>query len=283
MKRIVPLLLIACAALPAAAEDDFGIWTGISVEKKITKKFSADVSLGFDAEDNLKHASRWDVGVGLGYKAFKWLSFGAGYTYVYARSDEEAKTDYKSKRDDDGNLVFNGYNVDHSYWRGRHRATFDVTGKVDAGRWTFSLRERYRYSHYVAATTERDKYRSEISSAMLPSFTGDVYEYGGHSFSRFEQTTRDKKAKDKHTLRSRLTAEYNIRHCPLTPYVSAEIFNEISDGMNLDKSRFTLGAEWKISKHHRIDFGYMFQNNHDEDDDSSGNLHAISIEYKFKF
>ncbi len=282
MKRVIPLLLAACATLPAAAEDDFGVWTGISLEKQFTKKLSADFSLGFNAEDKLRHAARWNVGVGVGYKAFKWLSFGAGYTYVDARSDEDV--DIKYKEDDDGDTsTFSGYNVDHSYWRGRHRATFDVTGKVGVGRWTFSLRERYRYSHYVAATTTRDKYRSEIPEAMIPSFSGDIYEYNGHSFSRFEQTTKDKEAKDKHTLRSRLTAEYNIRHCAFTPYVSAEIFNELSDNMTLDKSRYMVGVEWKVSKKHRLDFAYMFQNNHDEDDDRSGNLHVINIEYKFKF
>ncbi len=281
MKRIVPLLLATCAALPAAAEDDFGIWTGVSVEKSITKKLSADVSLGFRAEDKLQRVARWDIGAGVGYKPLKWLSIGAGYTYIYGRNGQETKTDYKNKLDDEGNPIFNGYNVDHGFWRNRHRATFDVTGKLSAGRWTFALRERYQYTHYAATSTLRDRYRSEIPAAQLASYTGDVYEWDGHSFARFTQTDNDKKAKDRHTLRSRLTVEYNIRHYPLTPYVSAELYNNFSENMDLDKSRFMAGVEWKISKRHRLDFAYLFQNS--SDDDNDGNLHAINIEYKFKF
>ena len=53
--------------------------------------------------------------------------------------------------------------------------------------------------------------------------------------------------------------------------------------MNLDKSRLTVGTEWKITKQHRIDLAYIYQNSHDADDNDGGGLHAISVGYKFKF
>lgn len=283
MKRLsTALLAAALPLLPAYAEgDDFGIWTSAGIQKSLSQKFSFDASIGFRAEDCLKRVARWDVGAGVSYKPLKYLSLSAGYTFIYGQNGEESKTDYKKKTDEDGNPIFNGYNVDHAYWRSRHRATFDVMGKLPLGRFTLSLRERYQYTHYNAATTTRDRYRSELPEAMADTWTGDAYRYGGHTFTSLEQVERNKKAKNRHYLRSRLTLDYNIRHCPLTPYAAYEFHNNLSDAMKLKKSRLTAGVEWKVSKQHRLDFAYVFQNSHD--DDNEGNLHALSVEYKFKF
>lgn len=282
MKRI---LTIALATLPAlalhAADDDFGIWTSASVQKSISPTFSIDAGIGFRAEDCLQRVARWDVGAGVSYKPVKFLTLSTAYTYIYGQNAEEGKVDYKKKTDDEGNLIFNGYNVDHAYWRSRHRATFDIIGKIPMGRFTLSIRERYQYTHYDAATTTRDRYRSELPEAMAGAWTGDTYEYDGHTFTSFEQSDREKKAKDRHYLRSRFMIDYNIRHCPLTPYAAYEFHNNLSNSLKLKKSRLTAGVEWKVSKKHRLDFAYVFQNSHD--DDNEGNLHALSVEYKFKF
>lgn len=77
--------------------------------------------------------------------------------------------------------------------------------------------------------------------------------------------------------------EYNIRHCAFTPYATFEFHNDLKESMDLDKSRLTVGTEWKITKQHRIDLAYIYQNSHDADDNDGGGLHAISVGYKFKF
>ena len=51
--------------------------------------------------------------------------------------------------------------------------------------------------------------------------------------------------------------------------------------MHLDKRRLTVGTEWKISKQHRLDFAYVYNNGADDDNDSDS--HILSIGYKFKF
>lgn len=277
------LLFLLLYVLPLAtyAGDDFGIWSEATIQKDITKKFSVDASLGFRAEDNLQRVARWDLSASLAYKPLGFLTLAASYTFIYGRGGQSADVNYKNKTDDDGNLVANGYNVDHGFWRSRHRASFDITGKLKAGRFEFSLRERYQYTHYVATSTTRDRYRDELPSSMLDAYTGDTWQYNGQTFTSFEQASKSKAAKDKHFLRSKLQAEYNIRHCPLTPFVSFEFHNDMSDGFALDKSRLTVGTEWKVTKKHRLDFAYVFQ--HAQDDDADGNLHAISIGYKFKF
>lgn len=276
MKRIL-LLLCALTALPALA-DDTGLWLGAEAQKSINKKFSVDAGLGFRAEDHVRQASRWDVSVGASYKPFSFLTIGAGYVFLRDYSPEEVKEDYKKSDPTE----FNGYNVDHAYWRSKHRAVLDLTGKVSAGRFTFSLRERYQYTHYMAATTTRDRYRDILSGGMSPEdWTGNLYPYEGINFTSLESVSRDKSAKDRHYLRSRVQAEYNIRHCPWTPYASYEFSNNIGENFHLDKMRLTVGAEWKITKQHRLDVAYVYDNG--ADDDTNNDMHALSLGYKFKF
>ena len=43
----------------------------------------------------------------------------------------------------------NGYNVDHGYWRSKHRFYVEGTGSLKAGRFKFSLRERYQYTYFM--------------------------------------------------------------------------------------------------------------------------------------
>lgn len=265
-------LLAALTALPATASDDFGIWTGIGAEKKFNKKFSVEAGLGFRAEQQLKSAARWDASVGVGYKPWRFLKLSAGYVYLYDRSLQEAKVNYGNKS---GRK--NGYNVDHGYWRSKHRAYFDVTGKVDAGRFTFSLRERYQMTHSMAATCVRDRYRD-----LAPGgYNKEVYTWNGENFMSYERTTDDKGHKNAHYLRSRFQVEYNIRHCPVDPFVSYELSNNLSDALTLDKTRLTVGADWAITKQHKLSLAYIYQNG--ADDDGNDDIHVIDIGYKFSF
>lgn len=267
------LLLILPFLIPAtaAASDDFGIWTGIGVEKKLPANFSVDAGVGFRAEDNLNSVARWDFNVGVGYKPCKFLKLGAGYVLIRDHSLLESKVNYTKKGKE------NGYNVDHDYWRTKHRFVFDVTGKVDFGRFTLSLRERYQLTHANSATCVRDRYRD----ALQDGYTGDVYTWNGEEFMEYEQTTNAKSGKTTNYLRSRLELEYNIRHCPLTPFVSYELSNDLSGGFSTDKTRLSIGTDWKISKQHTVSVAYLYQNGHDDDDNND--IHVIDISYKFKF
>lgn len=278
-RTAVAALMLAATALPAAAEDDFGIWTDLSAEKKINKQFAADLSLGYRAEDALKHNTRWSVGTGLSYKPVKGLKLSAEYTLIRDFSLSEAKAKYK----DNGNL--SGYNVDHGFWRTKHRFTFDISGKHTFGRLTVGLRERFQMTHSNSAKTLRDKYRSP----KQPGFTGETWTYNGTEFMEFNKDTEgrptvdDKSGKTTHYLRSRLSAEYDIRHCPLTPYAAVEWSHSLDDAMALAKTRLTLGTDWKISKKHSVSLAYIYQDGAGDDDSGTNNIHVIEVGYKFSF
>ena len=269
--------LIALTAVamfsPAAAQsgDDFGIWTDISAEKKLNKQLSVEGGVGFRAENDLASFTRWDVSLGLGYKPIKGLKFSAGYVYMYDRSLQEVKERYNSRGE------INGYNVDHGYWRSKHRGWFDVTGKVGFGRFSVSLRERYQYTHTMATETMRDKYRNP----KQPGYTGETYPMGGMEFMTFSQEMDQKGHKNAHYLRSRLLVSYNVRGVPLEPFVSYELSNSLTDGFSLDKRRFSVGADYKIKKKYKISLAYLYQNG--ADDDSADDIHVIDLGFKVEF
>ena len=283
-KILFAAALALCSATSAIAQSDFGVWTEIGVEKSFNKKFSLEASVENRMANNATQPQRWNAAIGGSYKPLKWLKLGAGYVFIYNRNFQETEEKYKENDEGeivlgkDGKPIIEGYNVDHGYWRPRHRAYFDVQGKVDVGRFSISLRERYLYNYYVEAEALRDKYRNPSQ----PGYTGNLYPFNGMEFMKYEQEMDTKKAKSKHSLRTRLQVEYDIKGVPLTPFVSCELTNELSNAMQYDKVRAQAGVEWKINKKHILSGAYLYQNENQEIGPNES-LHAIKIGYKFKF
>ena len=283
-KILFAAALALCSATSAIAQSDFGVWTEIGVEKSFNKKFSLEASVENRMVNNATQPQRWNAAIGGSYKPLKWLKLGAGYVFIYNRNFQEAEEKYKENDEGeivlgkDGKPIIEGYNVDHGYWRPRHRAYVDVQGKVDVGRFSISLRERYLYNYYVETEALRDKYRNPSQ----PGYSGNLYPFNGMGFMKYEQEMDTKKAKSKHSLRTRLQVEYDIKGVPLTPFVSCELTNELSNAMQYDKVRAQAGVEWKINKKHILSGAYLYQNENQEIGPNES-LHAIKLGYKFKF
>lgn len=283
-KILFAAALALCSATSAIAQSDFGVWTEIGVEKSFNKKFSLEASVENRMANNATQPQRWNAAIGGSYKPLKWLKLGAGYVFIYNRNFQEAEEKYKENDEGEivlgknGKPIIEGYNVDHGYWRPRHRAYFDIQGKVDVGRFSISLRERYLYNYYVETEALRDKYRNPSQ----PGYTGNLYPFNGMEFMKYEQEMDTKKAKSKHSLRTRLQVEYDIKGVPLTPFVSCELTNELSNAMQYDKVRAQAGVEWKINKKHILSGAYLYQNENQEIGPNES-LHAIKLCYKFKF
>ena len=270
-KLLLASALFLASASTALAGDDFGIWSEVTLEKKVGKKVAFDLGIDFRAEDHLKSAARWGASLGVSYKPARWFKMSGGYAYLYDHSLQEAEAKLK----DNGNLK--GYNVDHGYWRSRHRFWVDLTGKVEVGRVTFSLRERYLYTLTPATTCRESKFREPATGG----YEGDVYTFNGQDFTKYSVEVDDKKRKHTHYLRSRLTVDWNIRHCPVDPFVSYELCNNLSEGFALNKTRLSVGFDWSIAKPHKLSVAYIYQNGHDDDGDND--IHVLSLGYKFTF
>lgn len=163
---------------------------------------------------------------------------------------------------------------DKAAWkRPRHRVNINLEGNVKVGRVELSLRER------VQTTFRTD------------------------SVNRYEKMTPEI------VLRSRLTAEYNIRHSKWTPYALFELHNTLNapkvvanykhDPYSIDNfiTRYRAGAgvKFRITRNHRLDFYYYFDYDRSYNIDYKGNKgdlkgyvqqneyrHIFGITYKFK-
>lgn len=259
----------------SAQSDDFGLDFSLEAEKKLCK--GVDFSLEGEArtQDNTRKMERWTVGGTLGVRLFQnasktfSLKASAGWKYMWKYNLTETKDKYDTAMDGDGNPVeyYEGYNETLASWRHRHRTSVSLAANYKPNkRWSFQLKETVQYTHFCKDSTDVNKYRLEdeddpTSPLYLKKTEGKTY-----------------RAKDKTVLRSRLTAQYDIRNCKLDPYVSVDY----GCGLNYttNKWKFTVGTDYKLTKQSKFNLFYRYTT---EDDDEDPNGHLIGVGYSFKF
>jgi long-subunit fatty acid transport protein len=243
MERSIKSGLVLAALLLVSAEvraegDDFGIWTEANVEKKISRNLSVDGGVEMRTRDHVKTVDRWSGSIGASYKLTDWLKASAGYTLLY---------DNNEKWNDKQTKVAN-------FWGTRHRFNVSLTGSVDFGNLSVSLRERWQYTYRPEKTVERTK----VSNGKVEEKT-----YNG---------------KGKNVWRNRLQLKYKVSSL-WRPYINGETYVA---GSGMDKYRLAAGTEIRLSKKHSFDLKYMFQKSC-SDDEEEGNRHIIGVGYTFKF
>ena len=226
----------------AQSTSDFGIWMDAGVEKKLDKHWTLEGELGARTRNNSKEIDRYSLGLGADYKLNKYLKFSAGYDFLY--DHRAAKQTYHK------NGTVN--KITPSYWWPRHRFLFGVTGSYGIGNFGLSLREMYQYTYRAKA---KDK-----------KYDTDTEEW------------EDVKSKSQHLLRSRFQMNYRIKHTPLTPFGSVEMYH--GEG-GLQKTRYTLGTNLSIAKHHDLKLYYRYQDLRKNDDDDL-DTHVLGLGYTYK-
>ena len=210
---------VSCISI--SAQDDFGSILSADVTKKITKWLNINFEEEFRSRSNFSEIERFSHALEVSYKPFNFLKAGGVY-----------------------NLI--NYNHEKRGWEIRHRYYFYATGNVEAGRFTFSLRERFQ-------STKRQG---------VP-----------------QTATR---ANPKLYLRSRLKVDYNIRKSKFAPYASLEMFNTLNDPRKngINQWRAIAGVDYKMNKNNAVTLYYRYNNTIDEDE---MNIHYIGAGYSFKF
>jgi Protein of unknown function (DUF2490) len=127
----------------------------------------------------------------------------------------------------------------------RHKWFADVKGSFPLENFLFSARFRFQIQTKTFIENEKDR---------IPDYHGRI----------------------------KLKALYKIPEFPVNPYLSVESFSPmfVSSERLIDKNRFTIGFEYKITKIHSIEAEYIFQRDflpHLSD------IHIISINYNLKF
>ena len=245
MKKTVIVLMILLPIGVQAQNDEFGTWTGVSLDKKLSKQLTLGTELELRTGNNLKNIDRWSAGISLDYRLAKWLKAGAGYTYLYDYHPEA----YTYQ--DDGDL--NKRTM--TYFGSRHRLNVSLTASKDFGKLSVSLRERWQYT-----------YRPEQANKRMDYQHSDL----GYSYPV--------KGKATNMWRNKLQLKYKATRL-LQPYLYGETY---VGGSGFDKLRLSLGTELKLSKQSSLNVGYVYQKVYD-DDDEEGNKHVFSIGYKYKF
>ena len=256
------MVAMPCSQAFANDSDDFGVWTSIDASKKLSDKLKLGLEGEFRTTDGLSIVDRRSLGVSLSYKPYKWLKADAGYIYMNAYEPE--KTSIKEAFDE----TRYDYNVDNAYRVDKERLFASLTGSFKAGRFEFSVRERMQYTYTHAAATMEDKYRWEYVGGNID---GDP--------ELVKKTEAEYKgSKNNTTLRSRLTVKWDIRKCPIKPFVSAELFTRVDEWNFHDKIRYRAGADYKIDKDNSVSLFYIYQNANDDDEPAG---HAIGASYSF--
>lgn len=250
-------LIICPLSYSSAQSDDFGLDFSVEAEKKIDKQWSVSLEGELRRRDDAKTNDRWSLGLGVDYKIAKWVKASAGYSLLY---DNTKRISYSDQEDvDDGDFDEVGMPKKCAqYWAPRHRFNVSLTfDKKLFGDFRFSLRERWQYTWRPEHTV------SERWSYLDEAYDGKVKTYGGSG---------------KNVLRSRLQVEYDRKGLSLTPYANVEFWN----AWKLQKTRYTVGLDWKLSKQHAVGAFYYYQKVND-DDDLEPNRHLLGVSYKFKF
>lgn len=104
-------------------------------------------------------------------------------------------------------------------------------------------------------------------------------------FGRFEPSVRfmysnyaDDDVDDKNFLRYKAKLKYDIADCKITPFVAVQLFQNLDDG-GLHKTRYAIGADYKLFKKNYLGVSYKFDYYNTE----YLNKHIISLGYKIKF
>ncbi len=247
MYKVLTVLFAAAISIPSLAQSEGGLLMEVGAEKKINRQFSVSLEGDIRTRNNFKTMDRWSLGVGADYKFNKYLKASAGY--ILLNNNNREKISYNSSGEKKAWRP--------SYWGIRHRFNAALTGTYKFyNNIRLTLRERWQYTYRPEKTVSR----WDINDGL------------------WEDKVRS--GKGKHQLRSRFQIEYDKKRALFTPYANVELYNSWA----VEKIRYTVGTDIRLSNQHRLSVFYRYQNMKNvDDDDYDPDMHYLGIGYKFKF
>lgn len=254
-RRLRLMLMSAVLCSSVFAQSEGGLIVGLEAEKKVNKQLGVSLDAGLRTRNDFKTMDRWSFGLSAGYKFNKWLKADAGYSLLVGNNRE--KVEYYTSSAGNAKIKWRP-----SYWGVRHRfyASLAGTYKFQSGI-KLSLRERVQFTYRPETSPER--YKMKISEQTMT--LDDEYV---------------RSSKTKGSLRTRLQVEYDKKRALFTPYANIELYNNLA----IEKVRYTVGTDVRLSKQHSVGVYYRFQDMHRVDaDEYDPDMHYVGIDYKFKF
>jgi hypothetical protein len=169
MKKTIIIILFLLPII-SNAQDGLGLWSGVSIEKKLNKKFSVQVNGQARFVENISYVQTYLGELGVSYKIIKNLEVSGYYRFINRRKDETK--DFKN----------------------RHRFYGDLAYDQKLGPIKFAYRIRYQHQFRdndgeVGFDTSYLRNKLEISypnkSDFTPYVSGDLfYEINGTGFDQ---------------------------------------------------------------------------------------------------
>lgn len=231
---IICLLGLAASGLARAQgtvnalENDFGGRISITADKKIVRGVHFFVEGEARFSDNLSSFGRYQAGAGLTWKVSDVFKVGAGYTFIQKQNSEGT-------------------------WKPRHRVYMDGSLNFKAGDWRFSLKERLQLTHRDVGNIYQNNPNSlALKSRFKISYKGfqSITPYG---YVELRNVFNDPSVKATWSTTSLAYTDYS--------------FGGYNDAY-INRVRGSLGAEWKLSKNHALDFFLLTDYNYDKDIDT---------------
>lgn len=149
MKIVFIAFLILAHSFCSFGQDDFMVWTKVSLEKKIIKPLSAEIQ--FNTRFGDTKVQTFFPQLGLDYKIQKWVSLGVEYRYIVDRNK-------------------------YTNYHGSSRLNFNLTLAKKAKRYKFSLRTRYQMGFKPNSQSE---YNEDFDQAirLRPYFLYDIKKF----------------------------------------------------------------------------------------------------------
>jgi len=170
-KYFFVIILLTNGSLLLAQNSDWGLWTSIDVEKKLSKKWDLDICGQYRSNDNFSFTDQFRGSADVARKMNKYLGLGAGYEliakhkvknnddfYAYRhRFRVQASTSYKY-----ANFTFN--------WRPRLQMTLLEDSKTDRCEWI--LRNRFGLKYNIKKTPWKPYMNFEMFHQLFNGWKG---------------------------------------------------------------------------------------------------------------
>lgn len=126
-------------SLLRAQDSDFVTWNKMKVRHNVSSRAELSGDVEMRTRDALDEIDRWGFGLGTGVRLLPFLKAEAGYELHYRNRGEDG-------------------------WKIRHRYYAGASGTLNAGRWTFSLRERLQHT-FAERGTDEFRLRTRLEAA----------------------------------------------------------------------------------------------------------------------
>ena len=228
------LLAPMFAATPLRAQTDVDLdseWGGrlsFNLDKKLARGLHVALDEEVRFDNNFSAFDRFHTTLGLSYKANRHLKAGIGYAMI------------------------NSYSTAHSSFKdSRHRLMLDVTGSMSWGDWRLSLKERIQGTYRAG---EMNEYQEARTVYLLKSRLKLQYK----GLPKMEPYASIE-------LRNTLNAPVISAYYNGTSYLTEDYSYEGEAGwflagfsnVYLNRVRGTLGAEYRLSRHSKIDVAFL--------------------------